>query len=424
MPLTRQKRLSTWYRLRRNRRAALALLAALMGFVATFLHHESGMGWPMSLYEAIRLFQVDSAFVPALTGWELTLMWVLRFAAPAVTLGAVVEVIDHVGLLHLPSLALRLWGSDHFVVVGLGRLGTYVCERLHAEGHRVAAIERDAEHPDIGHLRAIGIPVIVGDATRPETLRYARVHTAVGLLALTDDDVTNVTVATRAEQVRGDRDDDPFESIVQVHDVLLARALPDLCSGLGPRVRILDRYAVAARHLVSTLQEPADLAIIAGFGRFGQGVAVSLARCGRPPGELWVVDPTHAHAPPEALHLLLPTPTHWKPQSMLGNGLLDELSTRVAGGQRVQFFICTDDDHRNLRYALAVRLRCPGARIVMRAFHLDEFSALKGLEVVDFINLLAPDDVPLFEHLGRQSSAISQRVAVTSNPLSKVRKQE
>lgn len=420
MPLTRQRRLSTWYRLRRNRRAALAALAALMGIAATLLHHESGLDWASSAYEAIRLFQIDSGFSPKLEGWQLVAIWFLRFGAPAVTLGAVVEAIDHVGLLHLPSLALRLWGSDHFVVVGLGRLGTYVCERLHAEGHRVAAIERDAEHPDIGHLRAIGVPVVVGDATRPETLRYARVHTAAGLLALTDDDVANVTVATRAEQVRGDRDDDPFESIIQVHDVLLARALPKLCPGLGPRVRILDRYAVAARHLVSTIREPVDLAIIAGFGRFGQGVAGSLANSPRPPAELWVVDPTHPHAPPEAFHLSLPTNTIWKSQSMLADGLLDQLADRITSGQRVQFYICTDDDHRNLRYALAIRLRCPEARVVMRAFHLDEFSALEGLEVVDFISLLAPDDVPLFEHLGRQSTAIP-RAPTATNALSQAR---
>lgn len=420
MPLTQQRRLSTWYRLRRNRRAALAALAVLMGLAATLLHHESGLSWPAAAYEAIQLFQVNSDLIPQLTGWELALLWALRFAAPAVTLGAVVEVIDHVGLLHLPSLALRLWGSDHYVVVGLGRLGTYVCERLHAEGHRVAAIERDAEHPDIGHLRAIGVPVIVGDATRPETLRHARVHTAAGLLALTDDDVANISVAARAEQVRGDRDDDPFESIVQIHDVLIARALPKLCPTLGPRVRILDRYAVAARHLVATIREPVDLAIIAGFGRFGQGVAGSLGRAPHPPAELWVVDPTHPHAPPEAFHLSLPPRTLWKSESMLAEGLLDTLAERIALGQRVQFYICTDDDHRNLRYALAIRLRCPAARVVMRAFHLDEFSALEGLEVVDFINLLAPDHLPLFEHLGRQSTAIP-RAATATNVLPQAR---
>lgn len=385
----------------------LSLGATGMAVVATWLHHQAGLSWPMAAYEAVRLFQVDSNFDPKLAGSQAAALWALRFAAPAVTLGAVVEVIDHVGLLHLPSIMFRLFGRDHFVVVGLGRLGTHVCERLHADGHRVCAIERDAEHVDIGHLRAIGIPVVVGDATRPETLHQARVHTAAALLALTGDDVANVTVATRAEQVRGDRDDDPFESIVQVHDVLLARALPSLCPRLGPRVRILDRYAVAAQHLVSRLTQSADVTVIAGFGRFGQGVAASLSRCAAPPKALWIVDPTHAQSPPEALHLSLPQHTEWKPHSMLAGGILDQLAMLVASGKCVQFFICTDDDHRNLRYALAVRMRCPGARIVMRAFHLEEFGALEGLEVVDFINLLAPDDRPLFDHLGQHSTPLS-----------------
>ncbi|MEO3775131.1 NAD(P)-binding protein [Micromonospora sp. B9E7] len=85
--------------------------------------------------------------------------------------------------------------DNHVVLVGLGNIGTRVLEELHSVGISVVVVDRAESARGIGVARELGLPVIVGDATRPETLRAASVHTCRALVALTDDDFTNLETA-------------------------------------------------------------------------------------------------------------------------------------------------------------------------------------------------------------------------------------
>jgi Trk K+ transport system NAD-binding subunit len=99
------------------------------------------------------------------------------------------------GRLHTPM-------AGHVVVIGLGNVGTRVIRMLHDLGHEVVAIDnkQTARGAQIAH--ELDIPLIVGDATREETLRQASVGSCLALLALTSSDVVNLEAALLARTLR------------------------------------------------------------------------------------------------------------------------------------------------------------------------------------------------------------------------------
>ncbi|HZO35640.1 MAG TPA: NAD-binding protein, partial [Solirubrobacteraceae bacterium] len=87
----------------------------------------------------------------------------------------------------------RLVGiADHTVVVGLGAVGMRVLEGLVAAGHEAVAIERDEHNRYIAQARALGVPVVVGDATLPTTLDAVHIQTAAAAAVMTSNDLVNL----------------------------------------------------------------------------------------------------------------------------------------------------------------------------------------------------------------------------------------
>lgn len=84
--------------------------------------------------------------------------------------------------------------NGHIVLVGLGMVGTRVLDRLHATGHRVVAIERDAHARGVTRARELGVPLILEDAAALGVLERARVGRCGSLLVLTRDDGQNLDI--------------------------------------------------------------------------------------------------------------------------------------------------------------------------------------------------------------------------------------
>jgi Trk K+ transport system NAD-binding subunit len=94
--------------------------------------------------------------------------------------------------------------SDHVVVVGLGNVGTRVIRRLHDLGVPVVAIDKDENARGIPVARELGMPFIIGEAGRQETLRAASVQTCRALVVLSTDDVTNLQAALQGRELKED----------------------------------------------------------------------------------------------------------------------------------------------------------------------------------------------------------------------------
>ena len=114
--------------------------------------------------------------------------------------------------------------AGHIVVIGLGSIGINVVEGLIAEGRRVVVIERDERNRYLGRARALKVPVIVADATQPQTHKMANLSEASAVAVLTSADLTNIDAALAVRESLGHRWDD-VPVVLRVFDRNLARMM-------------------------------------------------------------------------------------------------------------------------------------------------------------------------------------------------------
>lgn len=98
--------------------------------------------------------------------------------------------------LRLPPRGL----SGHVVLIGLGKVGSRVLDRLCALDIDVVCVERDPEARGVATARARRVPVVIGDATQEGVLETARIGAGRALMALTSDDTTNLEAALYARE--------------------------------------------------------------------------------------------------------------------------------------------------------------------------------------------------------------------------------
>jgi voltage-gated potassium channel Kch len=129
---------------------------------------------------------------------SLSMLVALLFAA-AFTGGLVERLIGRnlTGLLGRRAVPR----SDHVVVVGLGQVGLRLCMLLRECGISVVAIDDQPDGEHVGHARRLGLPVVIGRGADPSLLRRLSLDRAIGLAAVTSDDLQNirVTLTARAE---------------------------------------------------------------------------------------------------------------------------------------------------------------------------------------------------------------------------------
>ncbi len=87
----------------------------------------------------------------------------------------------------------------HYIVCGLGGMGIQTVRLLQASGGEIVVIEKNPQNRFLNALRALRVPVIIGDASIASTLQDARIQTARTLLSMTSDDVANLEIALTAK---------------------------------------------------------------------------------------------------------------------------------------------------------------------------------------------------------------------------------
>ncbi|MEV7771062.1 NAD-binding protein [Kitasatospora sp. NPDC086791] len=182
-----------------------ALAAVLMAFgVLWYLNRDFGWTVYISLLDLAGAAQPDQlADIAAGTGtggfWQRVAQVVITICgitfAPVATAIAV-EVLGsgRRGQPRNPGAGTR----DHVIVVGLGNVGTRVATQLHDLGVPVVCMERDPQARGIAAVRALGIPVVMGDGPFEEQLRRARLKHSRALVAVSGDDATNLEAALEA----------------------------------------------------------------------------------------------------------------------------------------------------------------------------------------------------------------------------------
>jgi Trk K+ transport system NAD-binding subunit len=127
--------------------------------------------------------------------------------------------------------------GGHVIVVGLGNVGTSVTGQLHDLGFDVACIDNRPDASGIAMARHLGLPVVIGDAFREETLRRAGLEDCIALVSVTSSDIVNLETALNARALREDvrivlrlTDDDLAERLQLTVGNTVSRSVPYLAA--------------------------------------------------------------------------------------------------------------------------------------------------------------------------------------------------
>jgi Trk K+ transport system NAD-binding subunit len=116
--------------------------------------------------------------------------------------------------------------NNHIIVVGLGHVGIRVVRELVVLDQDVVVIQRDDHEDHFEEARGYEVPVIRGDARRPETLEKAGLMKAMSIIMCTGDDLANLQVVSAVRELRREG----IRVVVRMFDDHFAR---NLAEGLG-----------------------------------------------------------------------------------------------------------------------------------------------------------------------------------------------
>jgi Trk K+ transport system NAD-binding subunit len=169
--------------------------------------------------------------------------------------------------------------TGHVVVVGLGNIGTRVMAQLCDFGVEVVAIDQNPEARGAGLARRLGVPLIVGDAAREETLRSASVDACQALVVVSTDDGVNLRAALNGRALNPELrvvlrlfDGDFAERIQKAFDIGISRSVSYLAAPAFAAA-LLDRAVIATipvdRHALLVAEVP----VVAGAPLDGRPLA-------------------------------------------------------------------------------------------------------------------------------------------------------
>lgn len=218
LPAVRHARalaLSMWHA---DRRLALALgvLLAVMAAAVTVLRlaYHSGVEH-ISVLDALYLTAETVTTVgfgdftfrsqsPWLMGFAVTLMltgamFVAVFFALLTNMIVSRQIRESLGRQQITGL------SGHVLVIGLGTVGLRVVRQLRTAGRDVVVVEKNEHNRHLEQVRALGVRVVIADATLPEVLASARLATASAVAVLTSDDLANLETGLAVRDQLGTR---------------------------------------------------------------------------------------------------------------------------------------------------------------------------------------------------------------------------
>jgi Trk K+ transport system NAD-binding subunit len=215
---------------------AMVLLVALG--VVLMACVDPHRGWGSAVYDGLMDAAGDAQPNDQFSGFDkatqLTVVYAGLALIPLVTAVAVDGLLRARLAGHSRGPVRR---DGHVVVVGLGSVGVRVLRQLHDLGVPVVAVEIDENVRGVVIARRMGIPVVIGDAAWPETLRAAGVARARSLLLLTTSEIANLEGALLGGSYRDDLrvvlrifDDDLAERVERRLGIVISRSVSRLAA--------------------------------------------------------------------------------------------------------------------------------------------------------------------------------------------------
>ena len=222
-----------------DRRIAIAL-GALVAVLVTatlvlrFTYQYAGPGHRISLLDAV-YFTVETVTTVGYGDYSFRgePAWLVVFAVLLMMAGALFVAVFFAlvtNMLVSRSIEESLGRQKitvlrgHVLVIGLGTVGLRVVRQLRDAGRDVVVVEMDEHNRHLGQLRALGVPVLIADATLPEVLASARLSTASAVAVLTSDDLANLETGLAVRDQLGPRWPD-VPVVLRIFDPQLAHSV-------------------------------------------------------------------------------------------------------------------------------------------------------------------------------------------------------
>jgi voltage-gated potassium channel Kch len=172
---------------------------------------------------------------------------------------------------------------DHVVICGAGAAGSHLAHAFRDAGEPVVVVDKNELNPRLDTCRDRGAAILVGDATRVETLRQAGVDRAKHLVIVCGADGTNVEAAARARTLaRQTRTALSCASEIADPDLWYALRGVEIGAKGGFRLEFFNAADLAARGLLAAhspfLSSAAPHVLIAGAGALSQQLVRHLLR--------------------------------------------------------------------------------------------------------------------------------------------------
>jgi Trk K+ transport system NAD-binding subunit len=175
------------------------------GLILHLFYHHEALPFARACHAVFMLIFLESSL-------EFPQEWYLQplfFLLPIVGLGAVADSVVRLAYLVFTrkqnqpewNRMLASLCSNHFVVIGIGKVGFQVVRGLLEMRESVVAIEMAAGAPLLGELFDKGVPVVQGNARMASVLEQAGVRRARAIVVTTSDDLTNLDAAITAREL-------------------------------------------------------------------------------------------------------------------------------------------------------------------------------------------------------------------------------
>ena len=409
---------SIYFLIMRRMRAPLIMLivsyaVAMLGFVIIPGQDAAGKPWSMGFFHALYVVAYTSSTIGfgeipfAFTDAQRLWMTVTIFSTVAIWLYAVGVLI---ALLQDPTFrrARSEWRfavrvehlhEPFYLICGHGQTGSALVRALTDDHHRVVVIDIDPERINLLALETLReyVPARACDARRPSNLQAAGLThpKCQGVVALTDNNETNLKIAIVAKLLRPDlrvvcrADSHEVEANMasfgtdHIYDPFDTFALHMAIAIEAPSVIHLRNWLMGdiTDPLCTPRHTPTKgLWVLCGFGRFGKAMYQHLKDQGL---ELMVMEasPHIAELPAASV--------------VLGQGTSIAALEQAQIGRAAALVVGTDNDATNLAMIMTAKRLNPNLFVVARKNHLDNGDLFRqvGADVIMHPSLIIANGI-------------------------------
>jgi hypothetical protein len=363
----------------------VTLVCGTVGFA--FEEPEQGRNWLRVGYRTVGLFSLQTGDVE---GEIHPTLEIARWTGAAVGLSAVAAIIGQLFSQHFRRLFVRLLADGHVVVAGLGDLGVQLVQRLRTRGYDVVVVEADSRHVGLDDCARAGAVVVIADPREPADLALARLGRAGHLLALFDDDSTNMRIAWAARELAGTfgpRRGGRLQCVIRLAQPGILEAVQPMVVGQSRqgamRLDVVDPSELAARAMLreatlGVLRRDMRAMLIVGLGtgqRVGEALVLRAAKD-------WLIE--RSVQPKQSgqkltIHVIEPDAGNWLGLLLARHPFLDEaaelavhddwLLPNTAGAALLAAYdvicVCQEDEAPAVVQATRLRRRWPRTPIVV-----------------------------------------------------------